>query len=141
MRIKGQHEIHTATARILPVIEINPDEWAAIVWMCQNQLGRRNITDEQRAFLIGQEYDAQKKTVCNPEGKNQYAEVGGENLHQPNSKAPKNNKTRFIVAKTHNITEGAVKAAVAFTHGLDAAEAVSPGIKDVVLGTFICIRP
>jgi hypothetical protein len=106
------------------------DKWAAIVWMCQNQLGRRSITAEQRAVLIAQEYEAQKKSVSNPGGKNQFTEVGGENLHQANSKAP---KTRAIVAKAHGITEGAVKAAVEFSHGLDAANEVAPGFKDSIL--------
>jgi len=133
VQIKGQHAIHTTAARIIPAIEVKPDEWAAIVWMCQNQLGRRSITEEQRAFLIGQEYEAQKKSVCNPEGKNQYTEVSDGNLHQPNPKVRKNNKTRIMVAKTHGISEWAVQSAVEFTHGLDAAEAVSPGIKDAVL--------
>lgn len=107
-----------------------PDKWAAIVWMCQNQLGRRSITEEQRAVLIAQEYEAQKKSVSNPGGNNQFTGVGGENLHQANPKAP---KTRAIVAKTHGITEGAVKAAVEFSHGLDAANEVAPGFKDSVL--------
>ena len=42
-----------------------PDKWAAIVWMCRNQLGRRNITDEVRTVLIGEAYRAQKMSVGN----------------------------------------------------------------------------
>lgn len=48
-----------------------PDKWAAIVWMCRNQLGRRNITDEQKTALIGEAYKAQKMTVG--------AQIGNEN--------------------------------------------------------------
>lgn len=33
--------------------------------MCRNQLGRRNITDEQRTYLIGEAYRAQKMTIGN----------------------------------------------------------------------------
>ena len=30
---------------------------AAIAWICANQLGRRNITEETRKFLIGMQYE------------------------------------------------------------------------------------
>ncbi len=33
----------------------------AIAWICTNQLGRRNISDETRKYLIGKRYDAEKK--------------------------------------------------------------------------------
>ena len=36
-----------------------------LLTMRQNQLGRRNITDEQRTYLIGEAYRAQKMTVGN----------------------------------------------------------------------------
>lgn len=35
------------------------DKWEAIVWMCRNQLGRRNLTDGQRTIIIGEAYKAQ----------------------------------------------------------------------------------
>ena len=85
-----------------------PDKWAAIVWMCQNQLGRRSITDEQRAVLIAQEYDAQKKTAGGDRGTERddlgKFTAGGENRHLP-QKSP---KTRSVVAKAHGITYGIV---------------------------------
>lgn len=103
------------------------DKWAAIVWMCRNQLGRRNIAPQQRDYLIAQEYEAQKNTVTNQGGMNQYTakEVGGRNDHQP--------KTREIIADVHGISETAVRRAVEFGRGLDEAEKVSPGIKDAIL--------
>ena len=33
-----------------------------ISWICKNQLGRRNLTPQQKKYLIGQRYDAEKKT-------------------------------------------------------------------------------
>ena len=50
------------------------DEWAAIAWMCRNQLGRRNITESQRDYLLMQEYEAQSKTHGGDRG-NQYTKV------------------------------------------------------------------
>ncbi len=36
------------------------DKWGAFEWMYKNQLGRRNLTDEQRTMLIGKMYEARK---------------------------------------------------------------------------------
>ena len=33
----------------------------ALAWICKNQLGRRNLTPEQKKFLIGKQYDAEKQ--------------------------------------------------------------------------------
>ena len=46
----------------------------AIAWICANQLGRRNISEETRKFLIGKQFEAEKLagTIKNPNGNNQY---------------------------------------------------------------------
>ena len=33
----------------------------AIAWICKNQLGRRNLSDEQRVYLLGKRYAAEKQ--------------------------------------------------------------------------------
>ena len=38
-----------------------PNRDAVIAWICSNQLGRRNITEETRKYLIGRQYEAEKK--------------------------------------------------------------------------------
>ena len=32
-----------------------------LVWICKHQLGRRNLTPEQKKFLMGKQYDAEKQ--------------------------------------------------------------------------------
>lgn len=46
----------------------------AIIWICANQLGRRNISDETRKYLIGKRYEAEKVIAAkrNYNGWNQY---------------------------------------------------------------------
>ena len=44
------------------------NEHDVINWIIDNQLSRRNITDDQRAHLIGKRYKEEKKTI----GENQY---------------------------------------------------------------------
>ena len=45
--------------------------------MCQNQIGRRNISDEQKTYLLGKLYEARKNTVGAADGfrGNQYSKV------------------------------------------------------------------
>lgn len=46
----------------------------AIIWICNNQLGRRNITEETRKYLVGKQYDAEKVASGNKNSwrENQY---------------------------------------------------------------------
>ena len=47
---------------------------AAVAWICANQLGRRNITEETRKFLIGMQYENEKLVtrIRNKIGRNQH---------------------------------------------------------------------
>lgn len=107
------------------------NEWDVIAWICRNQLGRRNISKVVYDKLLQEEYEAIQKIVPNPFGANQFTnkEVGGENPHQPN----KEPKTRKILAEEHGITEQAVRSAVEFGRGLEAADEIVPGFKDEIL--------
>lgn len=105
-----------------------PDKWAAIVWMCRNQLGRRNITDEQKTVLIGEAYNAQKMTQGT---NNQYIQSKSENRQSGDFR--KTGKTEVIIAKKFGVGQGTVARAKQYVDGLNAAEAVSPGIKEAVL--------
>ena len=107
------------------------DKWAAIVWMCRNQLGRRNITDEQRTALIGEAYKAQKMTQGGDRGTDRNKK--GKFTARDQNGLLTNNKTRKEIAKQFSVGEGTVQRAEQFVDGLNAAEKVSPGIKDAVL--------
>ena len=45
------------------------EEHQVIDWMILNQLGKRNITNEQRSYLIGKRYENEKKKLGRPENK------------------------------------------------------------------------
>lgn len=102
------------------------NEWDVVAWICRNQLGRRNISKAVYDELIGAEHDAIVMSRGGNYG-NQYTVAIGENLQKPKA------DTRKMIAEEHGISEGAVKSAVEFHRGLDAAEAVVPGFKDEVL--------
>lgn len=106
------------------------DRYAAVVWICQNQLGKRNLTDEQKTYLIGKEYEAQKKTQGGDRemGRDDSGRftAGGQSGHLPK-------KTRDIVAERHGIGSKSVERAEHFSQGLDTADTISPGFRDSVL--------
>lgn len=64
-----KHRIPFRTKEVLPV---SRDE--AIVWICKNQMERRNITEENRHYLIGKRYEAEKRISARINGgRNQYS--------------------------------------------------------------------
>lgn len=105
------------------------DRYEAIVWICRSQLGRRNLTDEQKTYLIGKQYEAMKKTV------------GGQrdntNAKHDSTKVVESNKrdygTASVIAEEHGIGKTSVERAEKFAKGVDAAESVVPGSKQKIL--------
>ena len=106
-----------------------PDRYAVIAWICKNQLEKRNLSPEQREYLIGKQYEVEKASVPNRTGRNQFSEkVSGQNDHQPASE-----NTSQRIAKEIGASERFVRRAEEFARGVDMAEEVSPGIKGEIL--------
>ena len=110
------------------------NRYEAIVWICKNQLGRRNLTPEQRKYLIGKQYEAEKVSR------------GGER-----SNSHMRDENGMFTAKSQNVTlrcdEGVIKRiadennvsrmfvfrAEDFSQGVDAADEAVPGTRDKIL--------
>lgn len=97
--------------------------------MCQNQLGRRNVNDEQKTALIGEAYKAQKMTQG---ANNQYVQAKSEKDHNGLFQKKYDNTAQKI-ADDFKVGEQTVKRAEHFVDGLDRADKVSPGFKSAVL--------
>ena len=105
------------------------NRYEAIIWICKNQLGRRNLTPEQKKYLIGKQYEAEKLMIPNKKGTNRYTSlVGGQNDHQL-----KNEKTRERIARETNTTDSFVRRAEHFAKGVDVADEAVPGTRQKVL--------
>lgn len=102
------------------------DKYAAIVWMCRNQLGRRNVTDEQKTVLIGEAYKAQKMSA----GGDRRSENFSKDQNGP-LKIYENTAQR--IADDFKVGEQTVKRAQQFVDGLNEADKVSPGFKAAVI--------
>lgn len=110
------------------------NRYEAISWICNNQLGRRNLSIIQRTALIGRRYDAEKKSRGASDGfrGNQYAKV----VNRHNDGLPDcGDETAQKIADEMGVSKRTVERAGAFTRGLDAAEEVLPGIEmDIIAG-------
>ena len=104
-----------------------PDRFSAIAWICKNQLGRRNLTLEQKKYLIGKQYEAEKHSIGAPLGNNN-AKQSGQNDH-----FEKRQKTREKIAYENNVSDSYVRRAEHFAKGVDIAEESVPGIRQEIL--------
>ena len=106
------------------------NRYEAIIWICKNQLGRRNLTPEQKKYLIGKQYEAEKKAAKIFRG-NQYTlakKSGG--AHDDNHHSGK--KTCDRIAEENGVSRASVLRASHYTRGIDIADNLSPGIKQKV---------
>ena len=103
------------------------NRYEAIAWICKNQLGRRNLTPEQRKYLIGKQYEAEKQSNGGDRKSSMKKSVG------QNDQLIERKHTRRRIADENNVNESFVRRAESFANGVDAAEAVEPGIKQSIL--------
>ena len=103
------------------------DRFAAIAWICKNQLGRRNLTPEDRKYLIGKQYEAEKQSVGAPEG-NQ-----NRSFQWYQNDTIENRRTSERIAKENNVSRSSVVRAERFAQGVDAAEEAVPGARKEIL--------
>ena len=107
------------------------DRYEAIIWICRNQLGRRNLTPAQRKYLIGKQYEAEKASVNGAERRNRdksgrFQPVGKKYpLEEPL-------RTSEQIAREHGTSERYVRIAEHFAQGVDAAEETLPGIRQEI---------
>ena len=105
-----------------------PDKWAAFDWMYKNQLGRRNLTEQQRKYMIGKMYEARKKSIGG-NGSNQYTY---EQIPQ-NAEIAKGIGTSRAIAKELGINHATVERAEKFANVVDSVREESPETADKLL--------
>ena len=99
----------------------------AIVWICKNQLGRRNLTPEQRRYLVGKQYEAEKRAHGgNRKMEGEQPSCHGDNLvSQP--------KTCERIAQENGVNWRSVIRSEKFAQNVDAAEVAVPGTREKIL--------
>ena len=103
------------------------NRYEAIIWICKNQLGRRNLTPEQKKYLIGKQYDAEK-AIHGGDRKSSSAKSSSQN-----GNLIENPKTCKRIAVENGVSKNTVIRAEEFAKGVDAAEEAVPGTRQKVL--------
>lgn len=105
-----------------------PDKWAAFEWMYKNQLGRRNLTDEQRTYTIGKMYEARKNTKGGDRRSEEFSK--SQNATLKNGRTPRMDE---MVGEELGVNHATVARSYKFAKGVDAIREVSPEAADKVL--------
>ena len=94
-------------------------------WMIDNQLSRRNITPEQRTYLLGIRYKQEKK-----QGERNDL-TSGQNVHK--LKAMDKMSTAQKIADQNNVSEKTIRRSEEFADGIDNISKIAPNQKAKVL--------
>lgn len=112
-----------------------PSHDAATAWICRNQLGRRNLTPEQKKYLIGKQYSSEKRTKLF--NGNRFT-LASESRPVQNGQAYKPEETSVRIARENHVGPTTVRRAEKFAAGVDAADEVEPGIRQEIFSGEIC---
>ena len=104
------------------------DRYEAKDWIIKNQIGRRNLNQEQKLRLIGQMQENRKHKESFKG--NQYTVKIGEVQNEPDRK-PKS--TAAKIAEEVGVSESTVKRAEKFSKGIDVLQEVAPEAADKIL--------
>lgn len=100
---------------------------AAIQWVIDNQLGRRNLTDERRAYYMGKEYLCRKQAHGGQDSQASQGEKGmGQNVPSPS-------RTSQEVADRYGVDEKTVRRNAEFAQAVDEIGAHQPAAKEAIL--------
>ena len=103
-----------------------------LAWICKNQLGRRNLTPEQKKCLIGKQYEAEKMKLGGDHG-NSRSSNGTFSPNSQNGDLGNSRTTCKKIAAENGISKNTVLRAEQFSKGVDAAEEAVPGTRKKVL--------
>lgn len=95
-----------------------------INWIIENQLGRRNLTPEQKLYLIGKKYKEEKKQIGAPEGNKNAQKQCPQNKDIDNTK-----RTVEKIAEQHKVSKATVERAEKFAEAIDTIAETARSIK------------
>ena len=106
------------------------DRWEAFEWMYRKQLGRRNLTTEQKTYMIGKMYEARKNTQGGDRRSEEFS--NGQNAHLKDHREIKDG-TSGEIGKEFGIDGKTVRRAEKFAQGVDKIREVDQATADKVL--------
>ena len=138
--VDGHNRYEICTEHKIPfeILEMDFEcKEAAIAWICANQLGRRNITEETRKFLIGMQYETEKVIASrrNAQGTNQYSlpEHGSRKTADAERQAASGHLTAQKIADENHISQGTVQKYAMYTRALEEIGKTCPSLVPKIL--------
>ena len=116
-----------------------------LAWICKNQLGRRNLTPEQKKFLIGKQYSVEHRKPGG-NGNNQHTaaakKTAPEELCQIDTIPPTaaEASVRKQIAERNNVSESYVARSEKFMRGVEIMEQMVPGMQEKILSGQFKVR-
>ena len=103
-----------------------------LAWICKNQLGRRNLTPEQKLFLIGKQHEAERaEHGCT---RDDVQRTNGQfSRSSQNGNSGESIKTCERIAKENGVSKNTVLRASKYMKGVEIAEELMPGLKQSIL--------
>ena len=123
---------HPLIAYQIQEIELD-NRYAALSWICQNQLGRRNLDPERKKFLMGKLYESEK--LARGGSKERAHDENGRftSMVQNDPLRAKQLSTCERIAAQNGVGAATVKRAEKYAKGVDAAEDAVPGAREEIL--------
>ncbi len=114
------------------------DRNEVMAWICKNQLGRRNLTADQKKYLIGKQYKAERASHGGNRGTIRDEKTGEFTASSEIRNLRSGIKTCERIAKENHVGKTYVMDARNYADGVDAAEEVIPGTRQEILSGEIC---
>ena len=105
----------------------------ALIWICNHQLGRRNLTPERRKYLIGKRYEVEKQVSQNRGNQYTSAKKDATDQNDPCQNKSGSHVTRQRIANETGTSEGYVQRAEKYMNGVEAADEAAPGTREEIL--------
>ncbi len=116
---------------------------SVLSWICANQLGRRNISEETRKYLIGVQYHSEKIVASkrNARGINQYNFEDFNTEEMTNEEIERHivRRTAERIADEYHIAHGTVQKYSIYSQALDDIKDVEPELVQKILSGDIKI--
>ena len=105
----------------------------ALIWICNHQSGRRNLTPERRKYLIGKRYEAEKQISQNRGNQYTSTKKDATDQNDPCQNKSGSHITRQRIANETGTSEGYVQRAEKYMNGVEAADEAAPGAREEIL--------
>lgn len=109
------------------IVFLDFDEYDSVVnWIVNNQLGKRNATEETKSYLRGLQYHREKKRETNWQNLRQYAGTEAENT-------PTTGNTAARLGELHKVSEKTIKRDERFALAIDKLCGTNHNLKSEIL--------